>query len=99
MAIETLVVNGKQYLYFCCWDSAAKQKKRIYIGPATDTSWKKKARMLERRYRSVRAVKERVLLHLGRLTMCQLLGDSDGVVKERLAITEELENMTTAASR
>ena len=97
MAIETLLVNGKQYLYFCCWDSATKQKKRIYIGPATDTSWKKKARILERRYRSVRAAKERVLLHLGRLTMCQLLGDSDGVVRERLAITEELENMTTAA--
>jgi len=99
MPTETLVVNGKQYLYFCCWDSAAKQKKRIYIGPATDASWKKKARMLERRYRSVRAVKERVLLHLGRLTMCQLLGDLDGVARERLAIAGELDNMTTAASR
>ena len=99
MPTETLFVNGKQYVYFCCWDSAAKQKKRIYIGPATDTSWKKKARMFERRYRSVRAVKDRVLLHLGRLTMCQLLGDSDGVARERLAIAGELDNMTTAASR
>jgi hypothetical protein len=89
--MDALLVDGKRYLYF--YDAAAKQKKRVYIGPVRDAGSKRKARILDRRYRSVRAVKKRLLVHLSRLAIYHALGDSAATAIERLAIAEELDNM------
>ncbi|MGA2199225.1 MAG: hypothetical protein ABSG45_04740 [Nitrososphaerales archaeon] len=92
MPIDALLVDGKRYLYFYCYDAAAKQK-RVYIGPVRDAGSKRKSRILDRRYRSVRAVKKRLLVHLSRLAIYHALGDSAATAIERLAIAEELANM------
>ena len=99
MPIETLLVNGKRYLYFYCYDAAAKQKKRVYVGPARDAGSMRKARILDRRYRSVRAVKKRLLAHLSRLAIYHALGDSAAAAIERLAIAKELDNMAVVVRR
>ncbi len=97
MPIDALLVDGKRYLYFYCYDSATKQKKRVYIGPASDADSRKKALMLEGRYRSVQTVKKRILAHLSKLAIYHTLGDS-GAETERLAIAEELEKMVVVVS-
>ncbi len=97
MPIDALLVDGKRYLYFYCYDSATKQKKRVYIGPAIDADSRKKALMLEGRYRSVQTVKKRILAHLSKLAIYHTLGDS-GAETERLAIEEEFEKMVVVVS-
>ena len=97
MPIEMLLVDGKRYLYFYCYDTAAKQKKRVYIGPASDEDSRKKALVLEERYRSVQTVKKRILTHLSKLALYHALGDS-AAETERLAIVEDLENMDVMIS-
>ena len=51
MPEETLVVNGKEYLYFSFYDSATKQKKRLYCGPKFDPEAKKRAGLFEERHK------------------------------------------------
>jgi hypothetical protein len=97
MPIETLLVDGKQYLYFYCYDAAVKQKKRVYIGPASDSDSREKALMLEERYRSVQTVKKRILVHLSKVALRYAFGDS-AAETERLAIVEDLENMGVVIS-
>jgi hypothetical protein len=92
MPIDALLVDGKRYLYFYCYDTATKQKKRVYIGPASDADSRKKALMLEGRHRSVQTIKKRILAHLSKLALYHALGDS-AAETERLAIAQELENM------
>jgi CMP-2-keto-3-deoxyoctulosonic acid synthetase len=58
----------------------------------------RKARMLERRYDSVRVVKKRLLAHLSKLAICHAFGDSAAAAIERLTIAEELEKIAAAVS-
>jgi hypothetical protein len=97
MPIDALLVNGKRYLYFYCYDTATKQKKRVYMGPASDADSRKKALVVEARYRSVQTVKKRILAHLSKLALYHALGDS-AAETERRAIAEELENMGAVVS-
>ncbi len=97
MPIETLLVDGKRYLYFCYYDTAAKRKKRVYTGPASDEDSRKKALVLEGGYCSVQAVKKRILAHLSRLALHHALGDP-AAETERLAIAEELESIDAVVS-
>ena len=93
MPIETLSVDGKQYLYFYCYDRSAKKKRRIYVGPASDARSRSRASALERRYRDVQEVRDRLLLHVSRFTASQALGNSADAATERMAVLKELENL------
>lgn len=51
MPEETLVVNGKEYLYFSFYDSGTKQKKRLYCGPKDDPQALERAKLFEKRHK------------------------------------------------
>ena len=99
MPIETLTVDGKKYLYFYCYDRSVSRKIRIYIGPASDAHSRKRASTLERRYRAVQEVKDRLLLHVSKFTVSQAQGNALDAATERLVILKELENLAAALER
>jgi hypothetical protein len=96
MPVETLTVDGKKYLYFYCYDRSVSRKIRVYIGPASEARSRSRASALERRYRAVQEVKDRLLLHVSRFTASQALGNSVDAATERMAVLKELENLAAA---
>ena len=96
MPIETLTVDGKKYLYFYCYDRSVSRKIRVYIGPASNTRSRRRACALDRRYRTVQEVRDRLLLHVSRFTVSQAQGNALDAATERLVILKELENLAAA---
>lgn len=84
MPIETLVVDGKQYLYFYYYDSATKQKRRVYCGPKGSSESLEKANRFESRYEQAQEQKKRVTGTIGKLSA--LAGEIAGYSSEERAL-------------
>jgi len=68
LPIETLVVDGKQYLYFYYYDQRTKGKKRVYCGPKGDPRAVEKAERFQSRYDRAQKQKDRFAVVLGLLS-------------------------------
>ena len=80
MPISILLVDGKEYLYFYCYDSAKKQKRRIYCGPKESAEAVEKANHFESRYEKAQEQKDRFTGVIGMLSM--LAGEIAGYSSE-----------------
>ncbi len=68
MPISTLLVDGKEYLYFYYNDPMTNQKKRIYCGRKKDPQAVQKAEQFQSRYERAQEQKDRFVGVLGRLS-------------------------------
>lgn len=80
MPISTLLVDGKEYLYFYYYDSAKKQKRRIYCGPKESAEAVQKAEQFQSRYEKAQEQKDRFTGVVGRLSA--LSGEIAGYSRE-----------------
>ena len=68
MPISTLLVDGKEYLYFYYNDPMTNQKKRIYCGRKKDPEAVQKAEQFQSRYERAQEQKDRFAGVIGRLS-------------------------------
>jgi hypothetical protein len=68
MPISTLLVDGKEYLYFYYNDPMTSQKKRIYCGRREDPEAVQKAERFQSRYERAQEQKDRFTGVIGRLS-------------------------------
>jgi hypothetical protein len=86
MPVESLLVDGKRYLYFYYYDRGTKRKERIYCGPVPSADSQRRARELEDRYLRFRRLKDGVNLQMAKLLRLQITGDVKATQKQRQAI-------------
>ena len=67
MPIETLLIDGKQYLYFYYYDPETKRKKRVYCGPKGSAEATEKANQFESKYEQAKRQKKSGSDHLTKL--------------------------------